>query len=187
MYLTIDARDVATIERSIALGATLTDVRLEFAASLPDLATPPGGRTRLAERSEEREIACLARELSQASRFSRDARFPRQAVSDMYALWSRRCLLEGVVVVPNEDLCGFVGARGYGHSARVELVYVAPKGRSLGHAAAMLTRAASALPATDAIVATQMGNIAAQRLYQSVGFRSHSAKAVLHHWLDRST
>jgi ribosomal protein S18 acetylase RimI-like enzyme len=102
----------------------------------------------------------------------------------MYALWGARCLREGKVVVPSDDLCGFVAVRGHGQSADVELVYVAPEGRGRGLATAMVTKAALAFPASEVRVATQAGNVTAQRLYQSVGFRSRSSNAVLHLWLD---
>lgn len=102
----------------------------------------------------------------------------------MYDIWLDRCLNEGVVVVPADRGTGFVGARRDGDVASIELVYVDAASRGQGLGRALIREAAAALGASDVSVVTQSGNVAAQRLYQSLGLRSRRTIAVLHLWLD---
>jgi predicted GNAT family acetyltransferase len=184
LYLSIDALETRTIERAIRVGATLTDLRLTLSAHSSAFPQLEDGRTRRAADDELRQLEGLARNLAAESRFARDSRFAPEAVARMYELWSARCLENGVVVVPAGTLCGFVGAVDDPTGARIELVYVSPDGRGHGLAAAMVVDAARALGAAEVTVVTQAGNLAAQRVYQSVGFRTRGSEALLHLWFD---
>jgi ribosomal protein S18 acetylase RimI-like enzyme len=184
LYLFVDAGDLVNIETAVRNGARLVDLRVELDGRLrlePDAVAPA---TRPATHADRDALVAQARELASESRFARDARIPDERVREMYEVWLDRCLDEGVVAVPAIGETGFVGARGDGDVARVELVYVdaASRGQSLG--GALIHEAVAGLAATDVSVVTQTGNVAAQRLYQSLGLRSRATVAVLHLWLD---
>ena len=148
LYLTVDALDTAAIDRAVRLGARLTDLRIELSTPFSALADVAKDEIRTAGTEDAHALADLSRELSASSRFSRDPRFPRAAVSDMYALWIERCLRDGVVVVPSGELCGFVGARRDGDATTIDLVYVTPEARSrkLAGASSRQQRPAFLLP-----------------------------------------
>jgi ribosomal protein S18 acetylase RimI-like enzyme len=102
----------------------------------------------------------------------------------MYRIWARRCLDEGVVAVSEGDPAGFVGARARCGEARVELVYVGEDAGGRGLGRALVRTALAAAACGRASVATQVGNVAALRLYESLGFRTRATRAILHLWLD---
>jgi ribosomal protein S18 acetylase RimI-like enzyme len=183
LYLHVDAGELATMEAALARGARLVGVRIELDGRL-QLDSSEVVPTRRATPADRDVLAAQARELATESRFANDPRIPAERVGDMYEVWLDRCLEEGVVAVPESRAAGFVGARTDDDVALIELVYVDAASRGQGLAGALIREAVSALSATDVRVATQMGNVAAQRLYQALGLRSRGATAVLHLWLD---
>jgi ribosomal protein S18 acetylase RimI-like enzyme len=184
LYLFIDAGDLESIERAVRNGAQLVDLRVELAGRLrseTDHSEPP---TRRATRADREALLPLARELALESRFARDARMPDHRVREMYEIWLDRCLDEGAVAVPAARGAGFVGTRRDGDVACVELVYVDAASRGKGLGRTLIREAVAAVAASEVSVVTQTGNVAAQRLYQSLGLRSRGTTAVLHLWLD---
>jgi ribosomal protein S18 acetylase RimI-like enzyme len=185
LYLFIDAGDLMTIETAVRQGAQLVDLRVELAGRIrleTDGSAPP---IRRATHADREALLSQARELAIESRFARDTRIPDQRVREMYEIWLDRCLDEGVVVVPADEGAGFVGARKDGDIGCIELVYVDAASRGRGLGGALIREAVVALAASDVTVVTQTGNVAAQRLYESLGLRSRSTTAVLHLWLDQ--
>lgn len=184
LYLFVDADDLLSIETSIRHGAQLVDLRVELAGRIGLERGDETLPTRRATHVDREALLPQARELAMESRFARDTRIPDQRVREMYEIWLDRCLDEGVVAVPAAQGAGFVGVRTEGDLARIELVYVgaASRGHGLGHA--LIREAVAAVSASDVSVVTQTGNVAAQRLYQSLGLRSRGTLAVLHLWLD---
>jgi ribosomal protein S18 acetylase RimI-like enzyme len=184
LYLFIGADDLATIEAAVRCGARLVDLRVELAGRLSVVADADAVSTQRATPALREALLPQARELASESRFARDNRIPAPLVREMYEIWLDRCIDTGVVTVPAGGGTGFVGARRDDDVARIELVYVdaASRGRGLGRA--LIREAVEALATSDVTVVTQTGNIAAQRLYQSLGLRSRGALAVLHLWLD---
>jgi ribosomal protein S18 acetylase RimI-like enzyme len=184
LYLFVDAGDLATIETAVRHGAQLVDLRVELAGQIALEVAGDAPPTRRATHADREALLPQTRELAIESRFSRDTRIPDQKVREMYDIWLDRCLEEGVVVVPANRGAGFVGARKNGDVASIELVYVDAASRGQGLGRALIREAVTALLASDVTVVTQSGNVAAQRLYQSLGLRSRGAIAVLHLWLD---
>jgi ribosomal protein S18 acetylase RimI-like enzyme len=183
LYLFIKAGHVADVEAAVRSGARLVDLRVDFAGRVqPETGGAAQGRR--ATHSDREALLPQARELATESRFARDPRIPDERVREMYEIWVDRCLDEGVVAVPATRGVGFVGARRDGDIARIELVYIGAGSRGQGLGRALIREAVAGVAATDVIVVTQTGNVAAQRLYQSFGLRSRSAVAVLHLWLD---
>jgi ribosomal protein S18 acetylase RimI-like enzyme len=184
LYLFIDADDLAGIEAAVRMGGRLVDLRVELEGRVEDETAATGAPTRRAIRTDHEELLRQTRRLAGESRFARDPRIPDDRVREMYEIWLDRCLAEGVVVVPSGDGRGFVGARQDGDLAHIELVYVDAASRGQGLGRALVRGAMRSMSATMARVVTQTGNVGAQRLYQSLGLRSHGTLAVLHFWLD---
>jgi ribosomal protein S18 acetylase RimI-like enzyme len=184
LYLFIDAGDLTAIETAVRTGARLVDLRVELAGPIQPEAVVATVPTRLATHADREALLSQTRELATESRFARDARIPEQRVQEMYEIWLDRCLNEGVVAVPGADDAAFVGVRTEDDVARIELVYVGAASRGQGLGRALIQEAVAAASASDVSVVTQTGNVAAQRLYQSLGLRSRGTLAVLHLWLD---
>lgn len=173
--------DLEAIARAVGAGGRLVDLRLDLSGP-GDASAPVGVRRATDADLEDVERAAVA--LAAYSRFSRDARFPRDRVDEMYRIWARRLLVEGIVVVPESGAGGLVAASTADGEARLDLVYVEPgvSGKGLGAALIGAALAEAGLP--RARVATQAGNVPALRLYESLGFRAWSLEAVVHLWLD---
>jgi ribosomal protein S18 acetylase RimI-like enzyme len=184
LYLFIDAGDLAAIDTAVRGGARLVDLRVELGGRIDHDAAAAAAPTRAATRADREILMPQARELAVESRFARDRRIPEERVREMYEIWLDRCLDQGVVAVPVGSGLGFVGACMDGGIAHIELVYVDAASRGQGLGRALIREAVSGLAASDAIVVTQIGNVTAQRLYQSLGLRSRRTLAVLHLWLD---
>ena len=181
LYLFLSIEQPFALEEALRRGGRLVDLRVEF-----DLTTPvvlPDG-IRLAERNDIPTLLPLARKLADASRFNADPGFAGEDVRRMYEIWLGRCFDEGVVVVPAQGFGGFVGARTSGDTASIDLVYVDSPSRGQGVAAKLVTGAVAGAGKPRSQVATQAANIAGQRLYQSIGFRTTSTKAIVHLWID---
>jgi ribosomal protein S18 acetylase RimI-like enzyme len=184
LYLFVDAGELSAIDTAIRSGARLVDLRLELGGRIDPDATDAATPTRAATPADRDILMSQSRELAVESRFTRDRRIPEKRVGEMYEIWLDRCLDEGVVVIPVGSAAGFVGARTDVGGTHIELVYVDAASRGQGLGRALIRGAVSGLDASEVIVVTQIGNVAAQRLYQSLGLRSRRALAVLHLWLD---
>jgi ribosomal protein S18 acetylase RimI-like enzyme len=183
LYIFAEAADLDSIGTAVRRGARLVDLRVELAGELLPTEQDSQPTSRATDRDRE-TLLPQATELARESRFARDPRIPQHLVDAMYEIWLDRCLREGVVTIPASRGLGFVGARDDGDEARIELVYVDPSSRGLGLGAALIRSAAAAFGEAEVCVVTQTGNVAAQRLYQSLGLRNRSSLAVLHLWLD---
>lgn len=184
LYLFIHAGHLGEIQTAVRSGAHLVDLRVELVGRIRLETGGANPATRHATHADRKRLLLQANELAKESRFARDARIPDQRVREMYEIWLDRCLDEGVVAVPEARGAGFVGARRDGDDAHIELVYVDAASRGQGLGGALIREAVATVAATEASVVTQTGNVAAQRLYQSLGLRSCSTTAVLHLWLD---
>ena len=183
LYLERAAAHPAAIAEAVLAGALLVDLRLGLSLE----GVPVGnGHARLVATGEAERLADSAVRLSDFSRFRADPRFPPERVHELYRRWLGRCLEEGVVVVPPDGRSGFVGARVEDGVALVELVWVDPGAAGGGTGRALVAAALAHLEMPRARVVTQAGNVPAQRLYQSLGFRTDSCTAILHLWLPAS-
>jgi ribosomal protein S18 acetylase RimI-like enzyme len=184
LYLFVDAADLVAVEAAVRSGAHLVDLRVELAGTMSQEADAALAATRGASAADRLALLPQAHELAVESRFWRDPRIPQEKVREMYEIWLDRCLDEGFVAVPASNGAGFVGARRDGDVARIDLVYVDTASRGQGLGRALVHGAVAGVGANEASVVTQTGNVAAQRLYQSLGLRSGNSLAVLHLWLD---
>lgn len=181
LYLSTPAADLAAVQRLVARGARLVDIRVELRRIGAPPRMPPG--IRRASGDDDAVVSEGLSALSAYSRFSADDRFARDRVTEMYRVWGASLLDRGLVVVPDAG-GGVVAASDSGGSVRLDLVWVDPAaaGRGLGRS---LVEAALALGGREeAVVVTQAGNVAAVRLYEGCGFRIDDANVVVHAWLD---
>jgi GNAT superfamily N-acetyltransferase len=184
LYLFVDSAHPLALSDALQRGGRLVDLRLELDLSTP-LALPTG--IRRADPDEVAGLRPLARSLAADSRFSADPRFAADVIREMYDIWLDRCFDEGFVVVPDGRFRGFVGARVRNDTTLIELVYLDARSRGHGVAARLVSGAVAMAGASRARVATQAWNVAAQRLYQGVGFRTASLQAIVHLWLSEAT
>jgi ribosomal protein S18 acetylase RimI-like enzyme len=184
VYLFAEGRDVHQITEAAHAGASLVALRTELAGSIDS----PGCalHARRATQADLPDLVRMAEDLARASRFRADRRFDAAAIDEMYRIWLSSCLDDGVVVVPQEGLTGFVGAQIQSGEAHIELVYVSDEARGAKLASRLVAAATSCLGISRARVATQAGNVAAQRTYQSLGLKTEAVEAILHLWLDES-
>jgi len=125
------------------------------------------------------------------SRFYHDGHFPVELCNELYAIWIEKCVRDPkeLVLVWEEEaiVAGYVTAKVHRGIGEVGLVGVHPEFRGRG-IAGTLTRALlqqlNDLNAEGVIVVTQGRNIAAQRLYQSCGFRSKTMELWYHKWFE---
>ena len=181
LYVVIPNAHPASLEDAMRRGGHLVDLRLTLEL---DRSTPFPRGVREARDDDMALLVPHARSLSLSSRFRADPRFPPETVEAMYEIWLRRCMRDGVVVVPTGAVGGFVGARPEADLLLVDLVFVDAASRGEGLAARLVQAAVAGAPGHRARVATQAWNIAAQRLYHALGFRPSSLEAIVHLWLD---
>lgn len=132
------------------------------------------------------QLKKIARRASWASRFSFDPRF-KGLVAEMYEIWVERIIRDanGAVIafVNGGTIAGFAAALVNGDVGELVLVATAAgcEGRGIGKEVArggihwLKERGVKKI-----LVKTQERNIAAGRLYQSVGFRSEKSELIYH-------
>lgn len=182
LYVVAPADRLDLVNDATAHGARLVDLRMELDAET-EAWPAPRVETRLATEADRGLVRALARELSAASRFRADDRFPAERIEAMYEVWADACLDSGAVAVA-PDGTAFVAARADGGETRLELVYVGPDSSGRGLGGALATAVLRELGARRAHVVTQAANVPALRLYQRLGFRTRSVAATMHVWLD---
>jgi dTDP-4-amino-4,6-dideoxy-D-galactose acyltransferase len=193
VYALCDVENRAGVRALGSAGARLVDVRVTFDADLRTLVMPAAAtRARAALPGDVPALRALAATSHGASRFYADGRFPRERCDELFATWiEKSCAGWADVVRVAGD-----GARidGYttGH-ARVEgrgeigLVAVDERARGRGLGAELVSDVLSDFRRrglSRATVVTQGMNVAAQRLYQSLGFRTLRLQTWHHLWLD---
>ncbi|MBL8861863.1 MAG: GNAT family N-acetyltransferase [Planctomycetes bacterium] len=193
LYALCSADDQVAIESLAGGGARFVDVRMTFERVLTSAdAAASAGQIRPATADDVPELRALAATSHGSSRFYADRRFPRERCDALFAAWIERSCTgwADVVLVADEGS----GVRGYttGHAragdlAEIGLVAVDARaqGRGLGHRLVTGTLAVlAARGARKATVVTQGRNVGAQRLYESIGFRTQSVQTWHHLWLD---
>jgi GNAT superfamily N-acetyltransferase len=123
------------------------------------------------------------------SRFTTDARFPRDRVDALCDEWLVRARKRGEVFGAEVDdvLAGLVTCEREGDAARVGVLAVEPSYRGVGIGSGLLN-AASDRARRDGLqkvrVVTQGGNVEALTVYESVGFRTTAVGIWHHKWFQ---
>lgn len=190
LYYLVEADDLATLHEGLRLGFKPYDIRLEFERELAaaDAREAVTG-VREAEPADERVVSELAAETITTTRFAADAHFPRDRVAVLYAEWVRRGLTSGPArrVLLAEPAAGFLvcGLDTEDRVGSIELVGVAGRSARRGIGRGLVREAHAVMVEAGCertTVVTQGRNVAAQRLYQSFGYKTRAMGWWLHRW-----
>ena len=200
LYFLADADSEESVAAAERHGFGLKDVRLTYqrrlepspAGAAPDL--PPGVFIRPSRPDDAPVLEAIAEGTYTDSRFYFDRRFPRALADKLYRTWVRQSVAgQADVVLVLEDrgravgfiTCHLTDAR----EGRCGLSGLEPglRGRGLGlrlYEAALGWLAGRGVEVV--VYVTQARNIRAQRLFQRLGFLSHSTQLWYHKWFDRA-
>lgn len=191
LYFSAAPEDPVTLEQAHAGGFKFVDLRVEL--SLP-LAGPTGGgpaAIRPAVAGDLGAVEALSRVAHHDTRFFKDPGFPRDRASDLYAAWIRRDFREHHLLVAEAagTVAGYISCQTEGTPAigRIGLVAVDASARRHGMGRALVAAALGWFHRQgcgEARVVTQASNVAAQRVYQALGFRTAETSATFHRWFS---
>lgn len=197
LYYLCDCHDPESVRLAERAGFHFVDIRLTFESDLarmparPRLA--PGVVLRPARPSDVPALQAIAAKTYIDSRYFFDQHFSRRLCERFYANWIRKAC-QGyadlvVVAARGREVLGYISAtRRTPATASIDLVSVAPGaggsglGKALVHA---VQRWADSKSASEITVVTQGRNYAAQRLYQSCGFRTAKLELWYHKWFHK--
>ena len=186
LYYLAPADDPARSHEAEAAGYRLMDVRVELART----PAPSSSTARPHHAQDVDVLAAIARASHRTTRFYADSRFPKGRCDDLYETWIRKSCAgwaDAVLVVgPQGSPAGYVSCHADDRTGSMGLMAVseAARGEGIG---AELVRAAVDWCAGNGLeevtVATQARNVAAQRTFESCGFRTASVGLWFHRWL----
>lgn len=178
------------VQRAEASGFRFTDIRVELRRRTGLLY--PASFVRAARPEDTETLAAIARVSHRVTRFYADPQLPDDRCDDLYETWIRQSLdgwADTVLVVEDEGRpAGYVTVHVDGETSSIGLIAVAEPARNRGYGGALVRAAVGhglKRGATDMSVVTQGRNIAAQRLFQSCGFRTSATAVWLHSWMYR--
>lgn len=192
LYLLVAADDLATLRSAEERAFHLVDIRMTYDKKIERAVTESSGLQpiRRARESDIPALRAIAAVSHTDSRFYADGGFERARCDELYATWiekSCRGWAEVVFVAEHEGLpSGYLSCHEReGRRGEIGLVGIAARaqGRGLGRAlveSALCWFAERRLE--RASVVTQGRNVAAQRLYQSSGFRTTAVQLWHHRW-----
>ena len=195
LYYLCDCHDPLSVKLAEKYGFHFVDIRLNFSLDLSNYSPPrPAGGAVTFGKFRSLDLPYLkkiAGAIYSYSRYYFDLNFPRKSCSRFYVNWLAKCCHEEnkkvfVARIGNRAV-GYVTARISNKRAYLDLVGVdkTQNGRKIG--AGLLKYALDSLK-EDSIchveVVTQGRNYAAQRLYQSCGFKTLKTQLWYHKWFD---
>jgi ribosomal protein S18 acetylase RimI-like enzyme len=186
LYVVVPDGEASAVEAVVRADGLLTALRLVQEHVGGRAVTPQPGVRRATSRDAE-TIVQLSRSLAESSRFAQDPRFERGRIEEMYRVWALNDLHDGDVFVDANGERGMVTMSSETDIAAIGLVHVDATARGAGLGRALLTAAVARAKERTLRVATDVRNLPALRLYESVGFRARSFDAILHLWLDGHT
>ena len=191
-YFLSDADDPLTTQLLEQHAYHLVDTRLTFERRLMGDLPPFDTMKAIIRDAHDGDIQSLkriAQHSYQHTRYYFDGRFPIEQCNELYVTWIEKSYrgyadkdwvaeLEGVVV-------GFITASLHNHQGDIGLVGVDSQhsGKGIGYQLVLFALAwLQQNKAQSVKVVTQGRNIPAQRLYQRVGFITHSLQHWYHYW-----
>lgn len=197
LYLLVQSADLPTRRLAEDHGARLVDVRVTFEIrGLVARSFDSAPRIRPAEPRDLDHLRALAATSHRDSRFFADPRFPHDSCERLYVTWIENSVAGWAQRVLTADVDG--RAAGYvtchveqdattnaSAIGTIGLVAVAEHARGRGLGTQLVERALAwfAERRCERVrVVTQGANVAAQRLYQSLGFRTASLELWYHRW-----
>jgi dTDP-4-amino-4,6-dideoxy-D-galactose acyltransferase len=192
-YFFADGECPSTLSLACEGGFKFVDVRMELSlAAGPMPALPPEAMFRPAAARDLPAIAALSRIAHLDTRFFKDENFPAAKAAELYVEWIHRDFkLHRVFTVPltHEDIAGYITCE-YDRTTkvgRIGLIAVTATRRRRGLGRALVAGALQWFwdsGCEEVRVVTQASNVAAQRAYQSLGFRTVNACATFHRWFQ---
>lgn len=197
LYFAAAADDFATVLAAEERGFHLVDVRvvLERPADVPALAASAENDEFVIDPARPDDLPRLeqiATQIARLSRYAADPRFSRAETERLYRVWiGNACngYVDAILIARERaggTALGFVGTKMHGELCDLQLVGVAleERQRRIGRALVVAGIAwAREQGATRLQVVTQGRNVAAQRLYQQLGFLTTEVKLFYHLWL----
>jgi ribosomal protein S18 acetylase RimI-like enzyme len=195
LYFLGDASSPQTADVAQRLNFKMVDVRVELSSdrSLSNATPHPElKKIRTARASDVADLQAIARGAHRDSRFFFDSGFGQSRAEDLFAKWIAVDCAGRADTVLTLDRNG-IGVTGYvtcnlitGQSAgRIGLVGVASDVRGKGLGKVLVSGALDWFCSAGVkmvFVVTQARNVAAQRLYQTLGFRTDNIKVWYHRW-----
>ncbi|MBZ5627162.1 MAG: GNAT family N-acetyltransferase [Acidobacteriia bacterium] len=198
LYFLARPDDPATIRTAEAHGFGLVDVRLTLdrkvrpAQGATCRQLPPDAVIRPARLEDLPRLQGIARTAHGDARFFNDAHFPRPRVEEFYSVWitvecEGRAQKVFVAAGPAGQPLGYVSCHLESPQSKgqIGLVGVAHEARGKGLGSSLVLAALdwfAAQRAKGIAVVTQGRNVAAQRLYQSLGFLTADLRLWYHKW-----
>jgi len=190
LYFLCASDDDQSISIAEQNGFHLVDVRMELSWRAQAVIYDSKIEVRRFQLSDLPQLQQIASGAYRSTRFYYDPHFPRTKSSELYREWiTKSCesRADAVFVAPHQDAVGgFITCHLESpQQGRIGLVGVNEAARGAGIGQALIKAAQryfSDQGVDEAFVVTQGRNIAAQRLYQANGFRSHSTHLWYHKW-----
>ena len=191
-------RSVETIAAAERHGFGLKDIRLTYRrkldSSYPAPQLPPGVLIRSSRPDDAQVLEAIAEGSYTDSRFYFDRRFSRAQADEMYRTWIRQSVAgqaDVVLVLEHESqAAGFITCHLFDPrtgQCRLGGLGSALRGRGLGqklYESALHWFAVQGIE--EVVYVTQARNIVAQRLFQRLGFLSHSTQLWYHKWFEQT-
>ncbi len=192
LYALIDADAVPTMHALEEAGGRIVDVRLTFDLNLADAKSKGASNVRPHRESDVQPLRAIAAASHGNSRFYADSHFPRARCNELYATWIEKSCRGWADQVFVADVDGQPSGYLSCHAredGRGEIGIVGVAARAQGHGVGrdLVETAIHWLASRGlkrATVVTQGRNIVAQRLYQSLGFRTATVQVWHHLWFD---
>ncbi len=184
LYSLLPIERIRDMNDAVTLGFRLVDVRVEFTAQATK-GSPGPVAVRCADAGDIDRLAAIASVSFRSTRFYNDGRLVRERVNEMYANWVREAWDNETIFVYDQDdgsPGGFVTVTSEGD---IGLIAVEAGARKRGAGKSLCLAAIACVDNPEIGVVTQGGNLAAQRTFQSCGFRSVKTSLWLHRWYDR--
>jgi len=199
IYLLADSDHAETVRLAEEYGFRLVDIRITLqcntrdarARSINDFSQRV--RVRPARQSDAATLKAIARTSYNDSRFYFDPCFPAESCAALYETWIERSCEDyaDVVLVAevNDQSVGYVSCHlpSNTQGGQIGLVGVESRNRSYGVGQTLIQyslRWFCEHGVEEVKVVTQGRNIAAQRLFQSCGFLTHSVQLWYHKWFS---
>lgn len=190
LYFLCAADDDQSVAIAEQTGFHLVDVRMDLSWRVQAVTNDSKIEVRRFQLPDLSPLQEIARSAYESTRFYYDHHFPRALVSGLYRAWITKSCETGAdavfVALHQDAVGGFITCRlEEPQRGRIGLLGVNETARGAGVGQALVKAAQryfSDQAVDEVFVVTQGRNIAAQRLYQTNGFRPHSMHLWYHKW-----
>ncbi len=193
IYVLREQDDTISAAALSAIGSQSIDERSTYTAVLRADVPHPSAGIRIAQALDVPRLKEIAAVAYTDARFFVDTRFDPERSAALYMTWIERSVHGGADLVLVEGPLGAPRASASVHflpdRAQIGLVSVAPEARGQGLARALLLGLMEATiqrGLTRMDVVTQGRNLAARKLYESLGFHLTRVQCWHHLWLDQA-